>query len=87
MLLKNVKTPRKFGRNGARGGTQTESISFDEGGGAEGNASGHGGARLALFDNDFGGKQSPSSNVRSPLVAKILEANPVCADCGNVDPE
>ncbi|EED95453.1 ArfGAP, partial [Thalassiosira pseudonana CCMP1335] len=46
-------TPRKFGRNGARGGTQTESISFDEGGDAEGNASGHGGARLALFDNDF----------------------------------
>ena len=31
-------------------------------------------------------QQSPST-VRSPLVAKILETNLVCADCGNTDPE
>ncbi|KAL7545384.1 hypothetical protein ACHAWF_008735 [Thalassiosira exigua] len=30
---------------------------------------------------------SPASGTRNPLVPRILAANPVCADCGNPDPD
>jgi hypothetical protein len=85
-ILKNtVKTPKKFGRNAKDSRSQTEQIDFSDNGSEDytdrprsgGSSTGAGG----LFDDQ------QSQTIRSPLVAKILEANPVCADCGNTDPE
>lgn len=89
MLLKNaVKTPKKYGRNSKGSKSPSEQIDFS----SNDNESEHntdrprsGGSSSApggLFDD----QQSPCT-IRSPMVAKILEANPVCADCGNTDPE
>ncbi|KAL9191455.1 hypothetical protein ACHAXT_001161 [Thalassiosira profunda] len=36
---------------------------------------------------DSGGFNRVSSPMRNPVVHRILEANSVCADCGNVDPD
>lgn len=46
----------------------------------------------SLLYNDFPrtnstGSDSPKTGIRHPLVPKILEANRVCADCGNEDPD
>ena len=84
MLLKNpsTKTPKKFGRNNNK--SESESIDFTDNDDAdESGRSRTCSSNSGLFDDE------PSSPgvVRSPLVAKILEANPVCADCGNTDPE
>jgi Arf-GAP/coiled-coil/ANK repeat/PH domain-containing protein len=52
--------------------TSTESIFFDE-----------------ENDGDSGGlfEEKSAGEVRNPLVPKLLEANPVCADCGNANPD
>jgi len=49
-------------------------------------------AESSVFGSDFStGNSSSSQNqqggIRNPLVPRILEANTVCADCGNVDPD
>ena len=78
--MKNIaKTPKKkFGRN-SKSSISSEEIDFSdhERKGNNGSATSGG-----LFDN----QQSPCP-IRSPHVATILAANPVCADCGNTDPE
>mmetsp|Transcript_9242 Transcript_9242/g.13860 ORF Transcript_9242/g.13860 Transcript_9242/m.13860 type:complete len:924 (-) Transcript_9242:1060-3831(-) len=76
MLMTSKSTSpgkRMLGRNPSSmsSGPETESIFFEEG---KDNNKG-------LFEEDAGGK------VRNPLVPKILEANPVCADCGNANPD
>lgn len=85
MLLKNTaKTPKKFGRN-SKSKSDIEQIDFsghDSGDNTDRSRSGgNSSAAGGLFD------EQASSTIRSPHVAKILEANPVCADCGNTDPE
>eukprot|EP00956_Cyclotella_meneghiniana_P012990 scaffold18576_cov51-Cyclotella_meneghiniana.AAC.4 len=76
MLMKNiVKTPKKkFGRQ-SKSSISSEEINFSDHDNKGNNGS-------ALFDN----QQSPCP-IRSPHVATILAANPVCADCGNTDPD
>jgi hypothetical protein len=82
MLLKNtVKTNKKFGRKKS----PDEQIDFS-GNDSQDNSDRPGSGNSAsvaggLFDDHS------QSTVRSPLVAKILEANPICADCGSTDPE
>lgn len=40
------------------------------------------------FSDDFPRPSpTPRSGLRNPLVPKILDANTVCADCGNLDPD
>lgn len=40
----------------------------------------------SLFD-DGDLPSSPQTGIRNPLVPKILDANTVCADCGQLDPD
>ena len=87
MLLGAGKNSKKPGRTGGEN-IETESIFFegnDEDDSGEGSRPSGDSSRGALFDD--GGNPSPSSGVRNPLVAQILDANPVCADCGNTDPD
>ncbi|KAL7544128.1 hypothetical protein ACHAXR_013522 [Thalassiosira sp. AJA248-18] len=88
MLLGSGKHSKsKKGRRGKR--IETESITYEED--DDDNvivdrrtSSGE------LFEGDFPNGKSPSpspSGIRNPLVPRILEANSVCADCGNLDPD
>jgi hypothetical protein len=81
-----MKTPKKYGRN-AKSRTESSDYHGTDNESEDNNNRSRAGGNYSAGDGGlFDDQQSPST-IRSPLVAKILEANPVCADCGNTDPE
>jgi Arf-GAP/coiled-coil/ANK repeat/PH domain-containing protein len=68
-------SPRKFGRNNGSNNDITYDEDDDDNVIVDRRSSYHG-------DSPNGG-----GGPRNPLVPKILKANAVCADCGNVDPD
>eukprot|EP00571_Detonula_confervacea_P016988 CAMPEP_0172304842 /NCGR_PEP_ID=MMETSP1058-20130122/6213_1 /TAXON_ID=83371 /ORGANISM="Detonula confervacea, Strain CCMP 353" /LENGTH=989 /DNA_ID=CAMNT_0013016231 /DNA_START=74 /DNA_END=3043 /DNA_ORIENTATION=+ len=91
MLLGSNKPSKRQMRRGRSNQMGTKSISYEEDN--DGNVivdrrSSSGGS---FYDGDFpnngNSPPSPQTGIRNPLVPMILDANPICADCGNVDPD
>lgn len=87
ILLSNcTKTSKKYGRN-SKSRTESSEYQGNENDDDDNNVRSRSSGTCSSGGEGLFDDQQSLSTIRSPLVAKILEANPVCADCGNTDPE
>lgn len=88
MLLGSAKpSKRRSGRtNFKEDQTETECITYYDDGDDDNVIVNQ--SKKALFDGDLPNRLSrQNSDVKNSLVPLILDANPVCADCDNIDPD